>query len=162
MLGPRERVLTPESDEHRFTDACFALSNGTRLAVLQTLLLTPEPLHIREIARRVGLDASPVRTHLEILVKTGFARELADPGRERRFVAAVSGVRLVQTPSERPADVPRDLEAPKAVRKITDRMRALEDKLFRLERELADLADERAAAWREAAADAAAEARGRR
>lgn len=152
MRGTRERILTPEGDAHRFTEACFALSSGTRMAVLRTLMLAEEALHIREIARRVQADPSPVRTHLDLLVKTGLAREMPDPSRERRFVADVSGVRLILTPPERPADVPREREPTKAIHKLTDKMRALEDKIFRLERELADLADERAALWVEEAA----------
>lgn len=155
MLGLRERVLTPEADTHVFADACFALSAGTRLAVLNTLLLADGPLHIREVARRVGLDPSPVRTHLDLLVKNGLAQELPDPSRERRFVADVSSVRLILTPPERPADAPRDLEPTKAIRKATDKIRALEEKLHRIEREIADLAEERAQLWREAADDAA-------
>lgn len=149
MLGHRERILTPEGDTHVFVDACFALSSGTRLAVLQALLLADGPLHIREVARRVGLDPSPVRTHLDLLVKTGLARELPDASRERRFVANVSGVRLILTPPERPADVPREAEPTKAIRKVTEKMRALEEKQHRIERDLAELADERAALWTE-------------
>lgn len=149
MLGTRERILTPDADAHSFAEACFALSAGTRLAVLRVLLYADGPLHIREIARRVGSDPSPVRTHLELLVKTGLAREMPEPGRERRFVADVSHVRLVLTPPERPRDVPPELEATKAIRKVTEKIRALEDKVHRLEREIADLADERAALWKE-------------
>lgn len=148
MLGRWQRILTPEGDEHRFAEACFALSAGSRLAVLMTLLNAPEPLHIRELARRVGLDPSPVRTHLELLVKTGLVREIEDAARERRFVADVSGVKLVLTPPDRPVDAPADAAPTKPILKLTDKMRALEEKIHRLERELADLADERAAYWR--------------
>lgn len=151
MLGRRERILTPEADTHAFADACFALSSGTRLAVLSALLHAEEPIHIREVARRVGLDPSPVRTHLDLLVKVGLADEIPDPSRERRFVARVSGIRLILTPPERPADVPRATEAPKGVRKATEKIRALEDKVHRLELEIADLAEARAQLWREAA-----------
>ena len=154
MLGTRERILTPEADAHVFADTCFALSSGTRLAVLNTLLLAEGPLHIREIARRVGLDPSPVRTHLDLLVKNGLADELPDASRERRFIANVSGVRLALTPPERPASVPRALEPTKAIRKATDKIRSLEEKLHRIEREIAALAEERALLWREAAEDA--------
>lgn len=154
MLGTRERILTPDGDAHRFTETCFALSSGTRLAVLMTLLHAEEPLHIREVARRVGADPSPVRTHLDLLVKTGLAREIPDPTRERRFVADVSGMRLVLTPPARPADVPAGLAPTKAIHKATDKIQALEEKLFRVEREIAELHDERAALWKELAAQA--------
>lgn len=149
MLGHRERVLTPEGDDHRFTETCFALSAGTRLAVLRALVLADGPLHIREIARRVGSDPSPVRTHLELLVKTGLAREMQDVSRERRFVAHVSAVRLILTPPDRPAEVPATVEPSKAIRKLTEKILALEDKAHRIEREIAALADERAALWKD-------------
>lgn len=150
MLGPALRVLTPDGDEHRFTEACFALSTATRVAIVGTLVLAEEPLHIREVARRVGMDPSPVRAHLELLVKTGFARELHEPGRERRFVADVGGVRLVLTPPDRPVGAPPG-DPPKAVRKLTEKMRDVEAKMHKLELELARLGDARAEAWRAAA-----------
>lgn len=151
MHGVRSRVLTPHGDEHRFTEACFALSTATRVAILSTLLHAQEPLHIRELARRVDLDPSPVRAHLEVLVKTGFARELHEAGRERRFVAEVSGVRLVLAPPERPADAPPGAEEPKLVRKLTARIKELESKMHRLEQEIAKVGQMRADAWRGAA-----------
>ena len=148
MLGHRERILTPEGDAHRFAEACFALSAGTRLAVLQTLLVAQEPLHIREVARRVGMDPSPVRSHLDLLVKTGFAREIPDASRERRFVVDVSGVRLILTPPERPVDAPAGKPPTKAIQRVNEKMRHLEEKIHRYERELAALADERATLWK--------------
>jgi DNA-binding transcriptional regulator GbsR (MarR family) len=145
---PSLRVLTPEGDLHRFTEACFALSSGTRVEVLNTLLLAQQPLHIREIARRVKSDPSPVRSHLDLLVKLGFARELPEPGRERRFVADVSALRLVLAPPTRPADVDPKKEPSRAIRRIDERMKDLEEKMHRVERELAKLGEERAALWR--------------
>ena len=156
MLGTRERILTPEGDLHRFTEACFALSSGTRLGVLMTLLTAEEPLHIREVARRVGTDPSPVRTHLDLLVKTGLAREIPDPARERRFVADVSALRLVLTPPARPADVPPRVAPSKAVYKLTEKIKGLEEKLHRVEREIAELHEERANVWKDLADAAAA------
>lgn len=148
MLAPTSRVLTPHGDEHRFTEACFALSTATRVAILSALMHANEPLHIREIARRVETDASPVRGHLELLAKTGFVRELHETGRERRFVANISGIRLVLTPPERPTDVAPDAEEPKVVRRITAKIKELESKQHRIELELAKLGDARAKAWR--------------
>ena len=150
MLAPVHRVLTPHGDEHRFTEACFALSTATRVAIMGVLVNAEAPLHIREVARRVELDPSPVRAHLELLVKTGFARELRDPGRERFFVADVSGVRLVLSPPERPVEAPAG-ELPKAVRKLTEKMQDVEAKIHKLELELARLGEARAEAWRTAA-----------
>jgi predicted DNA-binding transcriptional regulator len=148
MLGHRERILTPEGDAHRFAEACFALSAGTRLSVLRTLLAAQEPLHIREVARRVGSDPSPVRSHLDLLVKTGFAREIPDATRERRFVVDVSGVRLILTPPEKPVDAPPGKAPTKAIQRVSEKMRHLEEKIHKYERELAALADERAALWK--------------
>lgn len=150
MLGHRERILTPEGDAHRFAEACFALSSGTRLAVLQVLLHAQEPLHIREVARRVGIDPSPVRTHLDLLVKTGYAKEIPDASRERRFVADVSGVRLLLAPPERPLGVPPDKPPTKAILRLNEKMRHVEEKIHRYERELAALMDERAERWKDA------------
>lgn len=150
MLGHRERILTPEGDAHRFAEACFALSAGTRLAVLQALLAATEPLHIREVARRVGIDPSPVRTHLDLLVKTGFAKEIPDAARERRFVADVSGVRLILAPPERPLGVPPDKPPTKAIQRLNEKMRHIEEKIHRYERELATMMDERAELWKNA------------
>lgn len=149
MIASANRVLTPDGDEHRFTEACFALSSGTRMQVLNVLLMAKEPLHIREIARRVGADPSPVRTHLDLLVKTGFARELPEHGRERRFVAEVSSIRLLLAPTERPADVPHTKEASRTIRRITEKIKEIESKMHKLDRELAELAEKRAALWRE-------------
>lgn len=148
MLGPRSRVLTPDGDEHRFTEACFALSSGTRLQVLTVLLTAAEPMHIREIARRVGADPSPVRGHLDFLVKTGFARELPEPGRERRFVADVSAIRLILAPPERPPDAAAK-EPSKHIRKLSEKIKEIESKIHKLELEAAKLAQERAEWWRE-------------
>lgn len=149
MLAPYSRVLTPAGDAHRFTEACFALSSGTRLEVLNVLLTAQEPLHIREVARRVSMDPSPVRGHLDVLVKTGFARELPEPGRERRFVADISEVRVVMTPPSRPIEVDPKKPPSRHIRKIGERMKEIEGKMHKLEMELAKLADERATMWRE-------------
>lgn len=142
-------MLTPDGDAHRFTEACFALSSGTRVEVLNVLLRAQEPLHIREVARRVQLDPSPVRGHLDVLVKTGFARELPEPGRERRFVADVSDLRLVLSPPARPADADPKKEPSKPIRKISERIEEIQAKMHKLELELAKLGEERAKLWRE-------------
>ncbi|MFA5862136.1 MAG: helix-turn-helix domain-containing protein [Candidatus Thermoplasmatota archaeon] len=150
MLAPYSRILTPAGDAHRFTEVCFALSSGTRLEVLSVLLSAQEPLHIREVARRVTMDPSPVRGHLDVLVKTGFARELPERGRERRFVADVSDVRVVLAPPTRPLGVDQNRAPSKRIRRLTDHMKDVERKMHKLELELAKLADERATLWREA------------
>lgn len=147
MLAPAFRVLTPDGDEHRFTEACFALSTATRVAILSTLMHATEPLHIREVARRVGTDPSPVRTHLELLAKTGFVRELHEPGRERRFIANVSGLRLVLAPPERPIDAPPG-EPSRLVKKLGEKIKEAESKVHRLELEIARLGELRQKAWR--------------
>jgi DNA-binding MarR family transcriptional regulator len=153
MAGAYHRVLSPDADAHRFTEACFALSSGTRIEVLKVLLHATEPVHIREVARRLQLDPSPVRGHLDLLVKTGFAREIPEPGRERRFVANVSDLRLVLVPPVRPADADPAREESKPMRKLAERMKDVEAKMHKLELELAKLGEERASLWLQPAED---------
>jgi len=100
------------------------LSSTTRLAVLRTLMQAGQPLHINEIARRVGVDASPVRGHLEQLVKAELARETASPGdRVRTFAPLVEDVRI-QVRARRPARPAGPV--PKAVARLRKQAEALE------------------------------------
>lgn len=97
VLEPFEnRTVTLRGAPEVFLDVAFALSSPTRVAVLEALMASPEALHIQELARRVGVDASPVRGHLEVLLKAGLVRELTGTvGRERRFTTTLTGVRIV-------------------------------------------------------------------
>ncbi|HWG90777.1 MAG TPA: winged helix-turn-helix domain-containing protein, partial [Candidatus Thermoplasmatota archaeon] len=66
-----DRTITLVGAPDQLADMGALLGARTRLAVLITLVHANGPLHINEIARRVGVDASPVRTHLELLAKEG-------------------------------------------------------------------------------------------
>lgn len=135
----------------QLAEVCSVLSSRTRLAVLRSLVSSPEPLHINELARRVGVDASPVRTHLELLVKAGLAREVTAPaGRERKFVTTLSDVRLVLEGIHRPA-APEKARAgpkPRGVVKMEKRLADLDGRRAKLEEKARRARDELAAAWK--------------
>ena len=117
----------------QLADLGAALGNKTRLAVLGVLVRASEPLNINEVARRVGVDASPVRSHLELLVKEGVAREVDAPtGRERRFETSLVNVRLTLEGVNRPP-APKDAPLPKPALRIQKRLLALQRDLARLE-----------------------------
>lgn len=78
----------------QLAELCAVLGSDSRLAILRVLMDSPEALHINEVARRVKLDASPVRTHLQVLETAGLVRELDEVGRARRFTTSLAGIRL--------------------------------------------------------------------
>lgn len=150
-----DRVFAWPADGGQFGDAAFALSSATRLAVLETLVTAKgEPLHIQEVARRVGIDASPARQHLEVLVKAGFAEEAPrTTGRERRFTTRVTGVKVVLEGALRGAPLPKESgkERPKTLRKIESRVDDIKGKMGKLRSELAKAEKERERLVRELA-----------
>ena len=138
MPGLDDRAVSLLGTPEPLADVAGVLGSPTRLAVLATLVRSKESLHIQELARRVGVDASPVRTHLEVLCRAGLAREVKEgTGRERRFVAAVSDVRLVLVDANRPAEPP----GPPTRRqlRIKEKLADLAKKMEKLEREAASL-----------------------
>lgn len=143
-----DRVLAWPHDEGRFTDAAFALSSGTRLAVLDALVHAGDAgLHIHEAARRVGVDASPARQHLELLAKTGLATEgPRGVGRERRFATRITGIKLILEGVDRPRPPkpPTDARSQKALRKIDAKIEDVKKEMMKLRSELAKLEKERA------------------
>src|SRR5438874_7283767 len=113
-----DRTISLDAPEQLATLGAV-LGSRTRLAVLRALVSSDKPLHINEVARRVGVDASPVRTHLELLVKAGLAREVGlDVGRERRFETVLQGVRVTLEGAERATAPEKGREKPKDVVKI--------------------------------------------
>ncbi|MFW6640629.1 helix-turn-helix transcriptional regulator [Nocardiopsis algeriensis] len=64
----------------------------SRVAVLETLRRSEEPMSVRELAEEVGLHANTVRSHLAILTEHGFAvgapEERSRPGRPRVLYSA--------------------------------------------------------------------------
>lgn len=144
-----DRVLSMDGPEQLATVAAV-LGSRTRLAVLRALVASAEPLHINELARRVGVDASPVRTHLELLVKAGLAREVGAPvGRERRFHTTLTNVRLVLEGADRPSAPERRVgPPPKEVQRLEKKRAALDKDLAKLAAKARKLDEEIQAAWR--------------
>lgn len=142
-----DRVVAWPTDGQQFGDAAFALSSNTRLAVLEALVTAKgELLHIQEVARRVGIDASPARQHLEVLVKAGFAEESPRlVGRERRFSTRVTGVKVVLEGALRGARLPtvQGKERPKTLRKVESKIDDLKEKMAKIRSEVAKLERER-------------------
>ena len=149
-----------------FEDRVVALSNGgealarlaavlgspTRVAVLQALVASRELVDVQRLARRVGVDASPVRTHLELLVKEGLVREVEVRGRERRFETRLRDVRLVLVGVNRAAAPEKAAGAPpKSVVRLERKLAGLAKDMVKLEAAAARLARERDEAWRQAA-----------
>jgi predicted ArsR family transcriptional regulator len=99
------------------------LASISRMAVLDLLRTSAQPLGVGEVAQHVGLHQNTVRSHLDLLVESGFALRRSEaprgPGRPRvvyeatsapdgernyRLLAEVLAQHLVAT-SERPGEV---------------------------------------------------------
>lgn len=138
MTGFDDRVVTLLGTPGPLGDVAGVLGSPTRLAILAVLVRSPETLHIQELARRVGVDASPVRTHLEVLCRAGLAREVKEgTGRERRFTTDLTDVRLVLVDVNKPRTPPGPptRKQTRTKEKLTD----LAKKMEKLEREAAEL-----------------------
>lgn len=139
-----DRILTLGAPE-QLAELAAVLGSSSRLAILRTLMASPEPLHINEVARRVGLDASPVRMHLQVMAAAGLVDEAETVGRERRFSTRVTGVRLALEGAERVAR--RAGPPPKAVQRLEKRMQALDKDAAKLAARAAKLRAEIEKAW---------------
>lgn len=110
-----------------------ALGVRTRLAVLQTLVRAEGPMNINEMARRVGLDASPVRGHLQALVAAGLAREVEAPtARERLFETPITNV-VVTLEGARRAGRPPKGPLPKAAKRLQRKLDDVQKDMAKLE-----------------------------
>lgn len=141
MSGLDDRVVTLLGTPGPLADVAGVLGSPTRLAVLAALVRSPDALHIQELARRVGVDASPVRTHLEVLCRAGLAREVKEgTGRERRFTTDLTDARLtlVDVHKPRAPPGPPTRKQLRAREKLAD----LTKKMEKLEREAAELREE--------------------
>ncbi|HVL48253.1 MAG TPA: winged helix-turn-helix domain-containing protein [Candidatus Thermoplasmatota archaeon] len=137
----------------RLADFAAVLSSPTRVAVLRALMDAKEPLHINEVARRVGVDASPVRTHLELLEKVGLVDEVRPAaGRERRFRTRLANARLVLEGVNRPAPPPgaQASPVPKAVAKLEKRLADLREDADKIAAKARKVQAELRAAYNEA------------
>ena len=144
-----DRTITMDAPE-QLALLGAVLGSRTRVAVLRTLVGAGAPLHINEIARRVGVDASPVRTHLELLVKAGLAREVGlDVGRERRFETVLQGIRVTLEGAERAVAPEKGREKPKDVVKLEKRLAELAKDEAKLAEKARRVREEMREAWAE-------------
>jgi DNA-binding MarR family transcriptional regulator len=99
-----QRVNALQRDEKR----CFGVSLS-RCVTLETLLREGR-LPVRELAGRLGLDASTVTRSIDGLVRDGLARRVRDERRDRRrvFVALTARGRGLAQKLERCADAYSD------------------------------------------------------
>lgn len=140
--GFDDRVLTLLGGGSTLSDVAGVLASSTRAAILAALIRSEAPLHIQELGRRVGVDASPARTHLEVLCRAGLAREVGSPsGRERRFTTDVTDARIVLVDANR-VRVPAPAESPKEARRVERKLAGLAEKRSKLDREAAKLRGE--------------------
>lgn len=144
-----DRVVDLLGAPEQLSDVASLLASRTRLAVLETLVKAREPLHINEIARRVGVDASPVRTHLELLLRGGIVREVASrTGRERNFETTLADAKVVLVGVNREsAPEKRAGPPPKEVAKLTKRLKSIEREMTSLASKAAAIDRQIAAAW---------------
>jgi predicted ArsR family transcriptional regulator len=70
------------------------LASTSRMAILELLRLRAEPLGVGEVARHIGLHQNTVRSHLDLLVDSGYALRRSEapsgPGRPRVVYEATS------------------------------------------------------------------------
>jgi DNA-binding MarR family transcriptional regulator len=99
-----QRVNALQRDEKR----CFGVSLS-RCVTLETLLREGR-LPVRELASRLGLDASTVTRSIDGLVREGLVRRVRDERRDRRrvFVALTARGRALAQKLERCADAYSD------------------------------------------------------
>lgn len=150
MPGFDDRTVTLDAPD-QLADLGSAFASRTRIAVLATLVRSEKPLHINELARRVGVDASPVRTHLELLLKEGLVREVdSATGRERNFETLLTGVVVTLEGVNRPAAPQRGVEPPKSVVRLQRKLEAMEKDLSRLQAKAREVQEEIREEWAKA------------
>ena len=150
MAGFDDRTVTLDAPE-QLEDLGAVFSSRTRLAVLNVLVRADRPLNINEIARRVNVDASPVRGHLELLLKAGLAREVDAPtGRERLFETSLRSV-TVTLEGYHANRAPKGAEPPKSVVRLQRKLDAMQKDMARLEEKARRVQEEISEAWKDAA-----------
>ena len=150
MPGFDDRTVSLGAPE-QLADLGSALSSRTRIAVLAALIRAEKPLHINELARRVGVDASPVRTHLELLMKEGLVREVdSATGRERYFESDVTGITITVEGVNKPR-APKDVEKSKQVLRLERKMQLIDRESARLAEKAKRVQEEITKAWSAAA-----------
>lgn len=157
LPGFDDRTVTLDAPD-QLADLGSAFASRTRIAVLAALVRADKPLHINELARRVGVDASPVRTHLELLLKEGLVREVSAPtGRERNFEPALTGVLVTLEGVNRPVAPVKGLEPTKAIVRLQRKLEAMEKDISRIQAKAREVQAEMREEWAKVAKEAAAE-----
>lgn len=142
-----DRTVTLDAPE-QLADLGLVFSARTRLAVLGVLVRADRPLNINEVGRRVGVDASPVRGHLELLVKEGLAREMpTTSGRERLFETSLKNV-TVTLEGYHAHKVAVAGKPPKAVVRLQRKLDAMRKDMSRLEEKARRVQEEINEAWK--------------
>jgi predicted transcriptional regulator len=154
MPGFDDRTVTLDAPD-QLADLGSAFASRTRIAVLAALVRADKPLHINELARRVGVDASPVRTHLELLLKEGLIREVDSPtGRERFFETTLVNVTVTLEGVNRPVAPEKGAEPPKQIVRLQRKLEAMEKDMARIAVKAREVQDEIRAEWVKAASAA--------
>lgn len=149
MAGFDDRTVTLDAPEQMATLG-LVLSSRTRLAVLNVLVRADRPLNINEIGRRVNVDASPVRSHLELLVKEGLAREVdSATGRERLFETSLRNATLTLE-GYHSRGKPKGMEPPKAVQRLERKLEVMRKDMSRIEEKARKVQEEINEAWKSA------------
>lgn len=142
-----DRVVTLAGAPDQLARLAELLSSRTRLSILAELHRgPPEGLNMNELARRVGVDASPVRGHLEILLKEGLVDEVAGPARERRFATRLTDAVLTLKGVNRTRAEGRG-EPPKAVVKLQRKLEDLDEDAAKLTAKAAKIRAEIEKEW---------------
>ncbi len=148
-----DRSVSLDSPE-QLVQYATVLSSATRVAVLTALTRAKDALNINEVARRVGVNASPVRTHLELLARAGIVDEVGEPGaRERRFRTRLTNIRLTLEGVDRISIPAARGPVPKAVARIERKLAAMDREMATLRTKAARLRGQIEAAWERAADD---------
>ncbi|HUR69754.1 MAG TPA: winged helix-turn-helix transcriptional regulator [Candidatus Thermoplasmatota archaeon] len=142
-----DRTVTLDAPD-QLADLGAVFASKTRIAVLGVLVRSDKPLHINEVARRVGVDASPVRAHLELLVKEGLAREVdIDKGRERKFETTVTNVVVTVEGVNRAVSPDKTAKPPRAVERLQRKLAAMQKDISKIEAKAREVNQEIAKEW---------------
>ena len=74
--------MLAQDDESRLSTLFGALGNAVRIKIISIVEETRRPLHIKAIARILGMDYAAVYRHVEVLKTAGLV-QIFDVGRSR-------------------------------------------------------------------------------
>ena len=78
----RVREMLPEEDLRTASTIFNALGSVVRLRILKMLIETKKPLHIKAVARNLGMDYAAIYRHVHVL-RTARLLEVFEVGRSR-------------------------------------------------------------------------------